>query len=102
MMTRVNQFVEQEEDEARANENFNCKPEGRASDRDTKSFRRNEPDRNRASTSSAVALASSLGRGQNHKSKQVYAAPSYKAIKTIFKEPIYKLFNKIKTQPFFK
>ena len=93
LMARVNQFIEQEEDEARARESFGLWQENRPSKKDNKLFRREEMDQNKASSSSAVAPIP-ISEG-NKKSKPV--AASYKAVNTIFRELIYKLFSKIKS-----
>ena len=57
-----------------------------------------EVDRNKASSSSAMVSVPTSGGGK--KSKPV--ATSYKAMNTIFREPICKLLSEIKSQPFFK
>ena len=72
--------------------------EDRPSKKDKKLFSREEVDRNKASSSLVVASApTSWG---SKKSKP--AATFYKAVDTIFREPIYKLLGKIKSQPLFK
>ncbi|XXG88312.1 hypothetical protein AAC387_Pa12g0537 [Persea americana] len=98
LMARLNQFIEQEEDDARAQESFSLSQEDRPSKKDKKLSRREDADRNKASSSSAVAPIPTLGG--NKKSKLV--AASYKAVNTIFRELIFKLLNKIKSQAFFK
>ena len=98
LMARVNQFIEQEEDEAQARESFGLWPEDNPSKKDKKLSRRETADRNKTQSSSAVAPVPALRDGK--KSKPVVA--SYKAVNTIFREPIYKILSKIKLQPFFK
>ena len=97
-MARVNQFIEQEEDEARARESFGLWQEDGPSKKDKKLSRREKVDRNKASSSSAVAPVPTSGSSKKSK----LAAASYKAVNTIFREPIYKFLSKIKSQPFFK
>lgn len=98
LMAWVNQFIKQEEDEARARESFGLWQEDRPSKKDKKLSQREEVDRNKASSSSVVASIPTLGGSKKSKP----AAASYKAVNTIFREPIYKLLSKIKSQPFFK
>ena len=98
LMAWVNQFIEQEEDKARAREGFGLWQEARPSKKDKKSSRREEVNRNKASSSSVVASGPTSGGSKKSKP----SAASYKAVNKIFKEPIYKLHGKIKSQPFFK
>lgn len=102
LMTRVNQFVEQEEDETRAQENFGLKlGDGYFGDRlprkDKKLFRKEETSRQKASAS-PVMVSSPTSKGRK---KYKPPSDSYRAVNTIFKEPIYKILTKIRTQPFF-
>lgn len=102
LMTRVNQFVEQEEDETRARENFGLKlQDGRFEDRppqkDRKPFRKEERGRQTTPASpTAAPRSTSEGRMKNRP-----PSDAYRAVNTIFKEPIYRILTKIKTQPFF-
>ncbi|KAJ8649485.1 hypothetical protein MRB53_002508 [Persea americana] len=107
LMTREDRFIRAEKDEVRGRENFGftqkAAPKG-----ESRSFRRGDrhkdpspdrrrassPDRRRPPSTSAAALGS--GRKSRHE------ATNFKAVNTIFKEPIYRLLGKIKTQPFFK
>ncbi|KAJ8648926.1 hypothetical protein MRB53_001949 [Persea americana] len=110
LMTRANRFIREEEDEVRGQENFDLSQKDRPSkgDRDNRSSRREDrrrdlsPDRHRARSSdrrrnpsTSVAASGSSRRTGND-------AATFKAVNTIFKEPIYKLLHKIKAQPFFK
>lgn len=98
LMARVNQLVEQEEDEVRAQENFGMKHGDKPSAKDQKPFHRKETDQSKAHSRSM--MISTPASGNKKKSQQ--SANSYRAVSTFFKEPIYKLLNKIKMEPFFK
>ncbi|XXG53244.1 hypothetical protein AAC387_Pa03g1365 [Persea americana] len=98
LMAQANQFIKTEEDEARARENFSLCHEERPSKKEKRSSRRVELDRHRASLTSLAASVPTSGSGKKFKPE----ATTYKAVNTILKEPIYKLLNKIKSQPFFK
>ena len=98
LMARANQFIRAEEDEARGWENFGLYQEDRPSKKDKKSSMREESDRHRALSTSAAASEPTSGCGKKFKRE----ATAYKALNTIFKEPIYKLLSKIKMQPFFR
>ena len=109
LMTRANWFIRVEEDEVHGWENFGLSQKDRPSkgDRDNRSSRKENrrkdpsPDRHRARSSdrrrnpsTSVAASGSSRRTGND-------AATFKAVNTIFKEPIYKLLHKIKAQPFF-
>ncbi|XXG54906.1 hypothetical protein AAC387_Pa03g2674 [Persea americana] len=108
LMTRANRFILAEEDEARGRENFGLTKKSHPTKGDSRYSRREDrrrdpsPDRRKARsseqrrTSSASASGSGSGRRSGHE------PTSYVAVNTIFKEPIYRLLNKIKAQPFFK
>ncbi|XXG80119.1 hypothetical protein AAC387_Pa09g1057 [Persea americana] len=113
LMARANQFVRAEKDEARGRENFGLHQVDRPF-KDKKSSRREESDRHRAlssdrhrapssdlhrtpSTSAAASVPTSRGIRKSRREATVY-----KAVNTVFKEPIYKLLSKIKKQSFFK
>lgn len=103
LMTRVTQFIEQEEDNTRARENFRLKREGtRSRDGpplvDKKLFPRKEKSHDKVPSGSVMTSAPTSGG----KKKNKPSAYSYKAINTVFKEPIYRLLGKIRTQLFFK
>ena len=108
LMTRANRFILAEEDEVRGRENFGLTQKSQPAKGDCRSSRREDrrrdpsPDRRKARSSeqrrtpSTSAAASGNGRRSGHE------VASHVAINTIFKEPIYRLLNKIKAQPFFK
>ncbi|XXG54223.1 hypothetical protein AAC387_Pa03g2164 [Persea americana] len=108
LMTRANRFILAEEDEIRGRENFGLTKKSQPAKADSRSSRREDrrrdpsPDRRKAQSSehrrapSASAAASGSGRRSGHE------PTSHVAVNTIFKEPIYRLLNKIKAQPFFK
>ena len=100
LMTRANRFILSEKDEVRGRKNFGLTKKDQPSKADGRSSRREdrcrEPSPNRRRAPSTSATASGSGRRSGHE------AASFKAVNTIFKEPIYRLLNKIKAQPFFK
>ena len=63
-----------------------------------RSSKREESDQHRALLTSAAASVPTSRSGKKFKPE----ANTYNAINRIFKEPIYKFFSKIKSQPFFK
>ncbi|XXG90595.1 hypothetical protein AAC387_Pa12g2323 [Persea americana] len=107
-MTQANRFILAEEDEVRGRENFGLTKKNQPAKGDSKSSRREDrrrdpsPDRRKGRSSeqrrtpSTSAAASGNGRRSGHE------VASHVAVNTIFKEPIYRLLNKIKAQPFFK
>ena len=65
LMARVNRFIEQEEEEARAQESFGLCQEDKPSKKDKRSSRREEADQNKALSSSAVASVPTSGAARN-------------------------------------
>ena len=110
LMTRANQFIRAEEDEVQGRENFGLSQKDRPSkgDRDNRSSRREErsrdpsPDRHRARSSDRRRNPSTSVAASGSSRRTGDDAATFKAVNTIFKEPIYKRLYKIKAQPFFK
>ena len=105
-----------EEDEVWGRENFGLNQKDLPSKGDKRSSKREDrrrdpsPDQRRASSSDrcrAPSLerhwapsTSAAASGSGKRSRR--EAATFKAVNTVFKEPVYKLLSKIKTQPFFK
>ena len=112
LMAWATRFIRAKKDEARGRENFGLSQEDRPSKKDKGSSKREDrrrapsldrhrastPDWHRAPSSDRHRAPSASGGGRKFRSE----AATYKAVNAVFKEPIYKLLSKIKTQPFFK
>ncbi|XXG67552.1 hypothetical protein AAC387_Pa06g0874 [Persea americana] len=116
LMARANRFIRAEEDKVQGRENFVLSQKDRPSKGDKRSSRREDRrrdssldrhrasslDRRRAQSSdrhrAPFTSAAALGSG----GKSRCEAATFKVMNTVFKESIYKLLSKIKTQPFFK
>ncbi|XXG88794.1 hypothetical protein AAC387_Pa12g0960 [Persea americana] len=108
LMTRANQFILAEEDEARGRENFGLTKKSQPAKGDSRSSRREDrrrdpaPDRHKARSSEQRRTPSASAAGSRNGRRSGHEPTSHVAVNTIFKEPIYRLLNKIKAQPFFK
>ena len=108
LMARANRFIRAEEDEVRGRENFGLSQKDRSSKEDKRSSRREDrrkdpsPDRHRALSTDRRRAPSTSATASGSGRKFRREAATHRAVNTVFKKPIYKLINKIKTQPFFK
>ncbi|XXG78142.1 hypothetical protein AAC387_Pa08g2147 [Persea americana] len=108
LMTRANRFILAEEDEARGRENFGLTKKSQPAKADSRPSRREDrrrdpsPDRRKARSSEQRRTPSASASGSRNDRGSSHEPTSYVAVNTIFKEPIYRLLNKIKAQPFFK
>ncbi|XXG82602.1 hypothetical protein AAC387_Pa10g0513 [Persea americana] len=102
LMTRANRFIRAEEDEVRGWENFGLTQKDRSSKGDNKSSRREDrcrdpsPDQSRARSSDRRQATSTSAAASGSSRRTRHEAATFKVVNTIFKEPIYKLLNKIK------
>ncbi|XXG47107.1 hypothetical protein AAC387_Pa02g1806 [Persea americana] len=107
LMTRANRFILAEEDEARGRENFGLTKKSQPSKGDNRPSRREDRRRDPSpdwckARSSEQCRPSASASGSRSSRRSGHEPTSYVAVNTIFKEPIYRLLNKIKAQPFFK
>ncbi|XXG81436.1 hypothetical protein AAC387_Pa09g2071 [Persea americana] len=108
LMTRANRFILAEEDEARGRENFGLTKKSQPAKGDNRPSRREDrrrdpsPDRRKARSSEQRRTPSASTSGSRGSRRSGHEPTSHVAVNTIFKEPIYRLLNKIKAQPFFK
>ncbi|XXG59194.1 hypothetical protein AAC387_Pa04g1317 [Persea americana] len=108
LMTRANRFILAKEDEVRGRENFGLTKKSQPARGDSRFSRREDrrrdpsPDRRKARSSEQRRTPSTLAAGSGNNRRPGHEPASHVAVNTIFKEPIYRLLNKIKAQPFFK
>ena len=101
LMTRANRFIREEEDKVRGRENFSLTQKA-APKGDSRSSRREDrrrdpyPDRRRASSPERRRPPSTSAAASGSDRKLRHEAATFKAVNTIFREPIYRLLGKIK------